>query len=318
MGTEQDLVEGIRFTSRNLVRQLGFMGGRFAGTKLSPSTVHALIEIGRESITASELTHLLLLEKSSVSRMLRKLKGQGMVYEEPCKTDCRVKRLSLTMKGSKHVEEIHQFARHQVVSALNKLELSQQYTIQRGLELYSGALSGDDVLPKKTRVEIIEGYVPSVVGQITQLHASYYSRESGFGAKFEAVVANGLADFCCRLDNPVNQIWTAILGGEIIGSIAIDGEDLGDSKAHLRWFIVSDKARGTGVGKVLLDIALAFVDTLNFAETHLWTFSGLNTARYLYETRGFLLEEEHLGSRWGTEVTEQCFVRLSCNKTSMF
>jgi DNA-binding MarR family transcriptional regulator/N-acetylglutamate synthase-like GNAT family acetyltransferase len=310
MDTEKDLVEDVRFTSRKLVRQLGFMGGEFAGTNLSPSTVHALIEIDRGSITAGELTRMLLLEKSSVSRLLHKLKEQGMIYENACSNDNRIKKLLLTKKGKKCVEEINKFARQQVTKALSKLKLSQQHSIQRGLELYSNALSSKGVVPKIANVKVLEGYLPSIIGQITQLHAIYYSNVSGFGSKFEAVVAKGLADFCCRLDNPVNQIWTAVLNEEIVGSIAIDGEDLGENKAHLRWFIVSDKAQGTGIGKQLLDSALAFVDALTFEETHLWTFSGLNSARHLYEARGFSLEEEYLGTQWGTEVIEQRFIRL--------
>ena len=98
-------------------------------------------------------------------------------------------------------------------------------------------------------------------------------------------------------------------GQEIIGSVAIDGEDLGADIAHLRWFIVDDGVRGSGVGRRLLETALAFVDEKGFAETHLWTFNGLLAARHLYETPGFKCVEEHPGSQWGSEVLEQRFVR---------
>ena len=73
----------IRVTSRRLVRELGFMGGDFAGMNLPPSAVHALIEIEAcPGITARDLGQLLRLEKSSVSRMLRKLLLSGDVLEE--------------------------------------------------------------------------------------------------------------------------------------------------------------------------------------------------------------------------------------------
>jgi predicted GNAT family N-acyltransferase len=41
-----------------------------------------------------------------------------------------------------------------------------------------------------------------------------------------------------------------------MGSVAIDGEDLGNNKAHLRWFIMDDKVRGKGLGGQLLTQAL--------------------------------------------------------------
>ncbi|WPH96169.1 GNAT family N-acetyltransferase [Klebsiella pneumoniae] len=40
--------------------------------------------------------------------------------------------------------------------------------------------------------------------------------------------------------------------GKIVGSLAIDGEDLGQQEAHLRWFILDDSCRGTGIGRRLL------------------------------------------------------------------
>jgi GNAT superfamily N-acetyltransferase len=96
---------------------------------------------------------------------------------------------------------------------------------------------------------------------------------------------------------------------DIVGSIAIDGEDLGANVAHLRWFIMDDRARGTGVGRTLLSTALAFADANGFAETPLWTFEGLSAARHLYESQGFACVEEHPGNQWGSEVLEQRFIR---------
>ena len=157
--------------------------------------------------------------------------------------------------------------------------------------------------------DIVRGYRPGLIARITLMHALYYARASGFGQRFESVVAGGLAEFCGRLDNPRNAIWAAMLGDEIVGSIAVDGEDLGGNVAHLRWFIMDDQARGSGVGRRLLSAALAFADESGFSETQLWTFKGLSAARHLYETYGFSCVEERPGDQWGTEVLEQRFVR---------
>jgi GNAT superfamily N-acetyltransferase len=161
----------------------------------------------------------------------------------------------------------------------------------------------------KSPVEIVSGYRTGLIARITHMHMDYYSKAHGFGQTFESVVAGGLASFCDRLSRPVNEVWTAIRDGEILGSVAIDGEDLGDGIAHLRWFIVDEALRGTGAGNKLLNSALNFVEAKGFLETHLWTFAGLHAARHLYEARGFQLMKESSGSQWGTEVTEQLFVR---------
>jgi GNAT superfamily N-acetyltransferase len=158
-------------------------------------------------------------------------------------------------------------------------------------------------------VEIQAGYRAGLIGRAVEMHGRYYSRHAGFGRGFESQVAAGLAEFAARLDDPRNEIWAAIQSGTVVGTVTIDGEDIGPERAHLRWFIVDDGARDSGIGRRLLETALAFCDRQGFAETHLWTFQGLHSARKLYEANGFTLAEERHGRQWGEEVLEQRFVR---------
>jgi hypothetical protein len=56
------------------------------------------------------------------------------------------------------------------------------------------------------------------------------------GKRFDSVVAGGLSEFCDRLEKPCNEIWLAVQDGRIVGSLGIDGEDLGagrPSESHL-------------------------------------------------------------------------------------
>ncbi len=162
------------------------------------------------------------------------------------------------------------------------------------------------------RFQIIEGAAPAALDQIVTMHASYYSREHSMGEVFERKVAEGLTEFLPRLQNPRNRLWLATspsLGGQIVGSIAIDGEDLGEGQAHLRWFILDDGCRGQGVGSALLRRAIEFVDRERFARTVLWTFKGLDAARHLYERKGFRLVQEYEGAQWGVVLKEQRFER---------
>lgn len=309
MVSDQRMIDEIRDHSRVIVRELGFMGGNFAGTDLPPSAVHALIEIGQGKLTARKLAELLRLEKSSVSRLLRKLIQSGYVLETSSDQDARLKILSLTAQGEQRLSGIHEHGNAQVASALNQVCEEHRRVLLEGLRVYSGALRAGS-LGNQREYNIVAGYQTGLIGRITQLHADYYARESGFGKAFECVVATGLGEFSERLDNPKNGIWSATNGGEIVGCVAIDGEDLGPNIAHLRWFIVDDSARGLGIGRRLLSLALEFVDKHDFHATHLWTFESLIAARRLYESVGFICKEEKLGTQWGMEVKEQRLVRV--------
>ena len=131
---------------------------------------------------------------------------------------------------------------------------------------------------------------------------------------FERKVAEGLAEFWPRLVNPRSRLWLATTpsqGDQIVGSIAIDGEDLGAGRAHLRWFVLDDGCRGQGVGSALLRRAIEFVDKERFTRTVLWTFNGLDAARHLYERCGFRLLEEYAGAQWGVNLMEQRFERAA-------
>ena len=308
------LVSRVRSSSRQLVRELGFMGQTLAGTDLHASAVHAIIEIGTaDGLTAKQLANKLLLEKSTISRLLKGLKTRGEIAETKSDADARAKHLALTPQGERTLEAVAAFAAPRVSNALSRLGDGQRAQVSDALEAYANALAqcraGASAENKPTDVSIATGYAPGVIGAIAGLHGAYYARETGFDAAFEATVAKGLAEFAPRLCNPVNQIWHARRDGAFVGSIAIDGEDLGEGIGHLRWFIVSDALRGTGVGRTLLGDTLRFCDRQGFRETHLWTFKGLDAARRLYEANGFVLADEYWGDQWGKKVREQRFVR---------
>ena len=305
-------VEAVRTASRQLVRELGFLRDGLAGTTLPPSAVHALLEIeARGRLTAAELAGRLDLDKSSVSRLLRKLVESDALAESRGEPDGRTKTLSLTPRGQGMVAGIHDVAARQVAAALGRLAPGERQAVVSGLRLYADALAASRAAPvaPAPAITIEPGYRPGALARCAEMHARYYARTVGVGRAFEALVAAGLAEFSARLERPGNGLWLALRGGEVVGTVAIDGEDMGPGIAHLRWFIVKDGARGGGIGRRLLAEALGFCDRQGFAETHLWTFRGLDAARALYEAAGFVLAEQRPGRQWGEEVLEQRFAR---------
>lgn len=307
-----DDVDEIREASRRIVRALGFLDATLAGTDLSASAVHAIIEVGSGMVSSSkDLSKALRLEKSTVSRLVKGLIDRGLMSSQVGAGDARLLQLGLTEKGKSLLGEVSTYGRQQVTDALCDLPPSERQKISQGLVTYARALEGSSggMDTASHGIEIVQGYSPTLLGRVVQMHAAYYSTNFGFGQVFESKVAGEMAEFLSRLDNTLNATWFARANQEIVGAVSIDGEDLWPGFAHLRWFIVDDHVRGSGTGRRLLSAAMAFIDEQQFEETHLWTFKGLDAARGLYEREGFALVEEQAGEQWGTKVMEQKFVR---------
>lgn len=158
-----------------------------------------------------------------------------------------------------------------------------------------------------TDFKTIIGYTPGLIGRVSELHAKYYAEYWHFGHFFEGKVAVELSRFINNYNYSRDRIWSLVVDDLIEGSIAIDGSSEKGNIAHLRWFIISDKLRGKGAGKYLMEQTLSFCRDAEFESIYLWTFQGLYPARHIYEKYGFQLTEELPGDQWGTTVTEQRF-----------
>lgn len=313
------LVEPIRSASRHLVRELGFMSSTLAGTTYPPSAVHALIEIGAaETMTMNELREKLNLDQDGMKHTLKCILDAKEIEVIDHISEGE-ELLALTPKGQISLVNVNDFARDQVLKALARLNNREAESVLLGLQTYVTCLNAQRTAQPKqsvSNIEIVRGYEPGLIGRALEMHLAFYSKMVGFGSYFERQLATDLADLVSRIESDENEAWTARMNGRIVGTIFIDGEDIGQNRAHLRAFIVDNDIRGGGIGRRLLAAAMDFVDQRGFEETHLWTFQGLDAARRLYESFGFLLKEQYRGNQWGGEVIEQLFIRkLKCGKS---
>jgi len=77
------------------------------------------------------------------------------------------------------------------------------------------------------------------------------------------------------------------------------------TKAQLRWLLLHPDIRGKGLGKWLMDDAIAFCRSKDYSSIFLWTEDLLEPAAKLYKLKGFQLTEEKTHEIWGAELTEQ-------------
>jgi len=312
-------VSRLRSASRRMVRELGFMDATLAASDYPPSAVHALLEVeAHGKLSSVELTALLLLDQSTVSRLVRKLGVAGELTEQTSECDRRIKALTLTPKGKKTVTAINRFATGQVRAALATLPPAAQESVLDGILTYSPALAAarlgspaintTAINSADRQVTVDTELRPGDLGRLVALQATTYASLAGFELAFETKIASEFAEFVARRD-PNSQTWVARNArDDLVGSITIDRAH-SRTDAHLRWFIVAPEASGLGIGRTLLHQALDFSDSNHVENVYLWTFQGLDAARHLYDSEGFTLTEESKGAQWGTTVLEQRLIR---------
>lgn len=170
---------------------------------------------------------------------------------------------------------------------------------------FDRALDTPDAGPR-----IVPGYLPGAIGAVATLHAAYYGAQHGFGAYFEAKVAREFAEFVARFDPARDGLWLVVACGQVLGAIVIDGSEpaaRAHGVAHLRWLILADALRGQGLGRKLVDGAMAFCRRRAIPMVYLNTFAGLDAARALYEQAGFRLVQQVEAQTWGRSMREQRF-----------
>ncbi len=143
---------------------------------------------------------------------------------------------------------------------------------------------------------------PEDLNRIIKLHGRVYSLEYGFDHTFEDYVAAPLYEFASST-SPRARLWMAELDGRMVGCIAI--VSLSADTAQLRWFLIDPDFRGMGLGKRLLQEAVAFCRDHGYKSVILWTVSFLSAAAHLYQEIGFKKREERPGIMWGVEVVEE-------------
>jgi len=159
-------------------------------------------------------------------------------------------------------------------------------------------------------VSIRTGPRPGDLGRLLAMHGEIYAREYGFDERFEAHVARGLAAFATALgearDDPrapePGWLWVAERDGAVVGTVALTDE--GEGAGQLRWFLVAPDARGSGLGRALLQTLLDHARERGLTHIKLWTVHVLEAAARLYLERGFRCTERHPSRSFGIDLDE--------------
>jgi GNAT superfamily N-acetyltransferase len=136
------------------------------------------------------------------------------------------------------------------------------------------------------------------LGRIIALHGEVYDALPGYGLPFEAYVARTIAEYILDAGG-TGRIWLAEQEDKLVGCTAMILRD--EDRGQLRWVLVDQSARGIGLGKDLVNRALAYARDNQCSAIFLETTDGLPESQRLYETLGFEVVSDVREELWDGE-----------------
>jgi DNA-binding MarR family transcriptional regulator/N-acetylglutamate synthase-like GNAT family acetyltransferase len=292
-------VSAVRAFNRFYTRQIGVLNEHLLQSRFSLSQVRVLYELAhRDRATAGVLCKDLGLDSGYLSRMLRAFEKQGLLARAESKADARQSLLSLTASGRKTFAPLETRSQEQVAGLLARLAPDGQKRLLGAMCTIEEALGAkpDGGAHGERSSCLLRSHRPGDMGWVVHRHGILYSQEYGYDERFEALVAEIVADFVQNFDPKHDACWIAEKDGEIAGSIFLVKKS--KAVAKLRLLLVEPAARGLGIGKRLVDECVRFAQRAGYQKIVLWTQSELHAARHLYQQVGFKLVGEKRHDSW--------------------
>ena len=290
-----DHVQAIRRFNRFYTRQIGVLQEHLLKSPFSLTEVRVLYELAhRDGLTAGDLCSELALDRGYVSRMLQAFEAKGLIKTTTSSEDRRRVLLTLTSKGRKVFAPLERRSSDEVVAMLDRIPPRRQPTLLSAMQNIEAVLSPEQ---NASGPYVLRSHRPGDMGWVVQRHGELYWQEYQYDERFEALVAEIVAEFIQHLDSKHERCWIAEKDGERVGSIFLVKKSAAIAK--LRLLLVEPSARGLGIGKRLVEECVRFAREAGYKKIMLWTQSELSTARRIYQSAGFKLVAEEKHQSWG-------------------
>jgi DNA-binding MarR family transcriptional regulator/N-acetylglutamate synthase-like GNAT family acetyltransferase len=294
-------VDDIRHFNRFYTQQMGALSEGLLRSPFSLTEARVLYELAhREQPTATELGRELGLDGGYLSRILREFHKKGLVEKRPSKSDGRQSLLRLTKKGQKEFATLNERSHDEVAAMLERLSEDEHRRLIEAMHSIKGVLGA---VPEPKVPYIIRHHQPGDMGWVVHRHGVLYAREYKWDDRFEALVAQIVADFIKNFDPKRERCWLAEMNGEVVGSVFLVRKT--KTVAKLRLLLVEPKARGLGMGNRLVDECIRFARHAGYRKITLWTNDVLVAARHIYERAGFVLVQEEKHHSFGHDLVGQ-------------
>jgi DNA-binding MarR family transcriptional regulator/GNAT superfamily N-acetyltransferase len=294
-------VGAVRRFNRFWTRQIGVLREGYLESEFSLTEVRVLYELAhREESTASELGEELGLDAGYLSRILGGFEERGLIHRRPSEADGRRKLLRLTERGREVFAPLDARSRDDIGAMLGGMSTQEQEDLVGAMRTIEGLVG---VRREPEVPYLLRPPGAGDMGWVVHRHGVLYATEYGWDERFEALVAQIVAQFIQHYDPRVERCWIAEREGEIVGSVFLVKQS--EEIAKLRLLLVEPKARGLGIGSRLVEECIRFAGQAGYRKVTLWTNDVLHSARRIYEGMGFRLVHEEPHHSFGHNLVGQ-------------
>ncbi|UWU15610.1 helix-turn-helix domain-containing GNAT family N-acetyltransferase [Rhizobium sullae] len=297
------LIDAARDFNRFYTNFLGVLNKAYLDTPFTLTDARVLFEIGsHDGISAVTLVRDLHLDPAYLSRILKRFRSEGLIETKADPADLRSQTISVTGKGYEQFRELGHRANAQIAERFEALALGERQSVVSAMQTIRSLLDPNI----KPNPPIIRAHRPGDIGWIVQSQGKAYAEEYGWDMRFEGLVAEVAGKFLADFDPAMEYCWIAERNGINVGSILVTNG--GDGIAKLRLLYVDKAARGSGLGRMLVDECIRFAKAKGYRQISLWTNDVLHAARGIYVKAGFRLVSEERHGMFGPEETGQTWV----------
>lgn len=294
-------VDAVRSFNRFYTRQMGLLNEHLPASDLSLAEARVLYELatGGEQ-TSADLCRTLHMDKAHMSRVLARFKGRRYVHSRSKPENAKHILLSLRPTGKKAFAQLNEGTNSQIQSMLKRLPPQDRRRLTTCFREITAILGAERATAPVTLRRLKVGDF----GYITYRQAVLYNQEYGWDWTYEALAAEILAKYVKNFDPKWDDGWIAQQRGLIVGSIFLMRGDEAEV-ARLRLLYVEPSARGSGIGRKLVDKCIKRARDLGYKRLVLWTNDVLLSARRIYEATGFKLVEQNSHRSFGKDLIGQ-------------
>lgn len=294
-----DVITEIRGFNRFYTNILGLLDQHILDSGYSLTESRVIFEISKtECCTANQLCSVLDIDRSYMSRIIRRFENEGLITRNISSQDSRNMEIHLTEKGNEIFHDLNNRSNEQIekfISKFNEKEWEDLIHSMRTVKKYfSIATKNIDIRPFKA--EDVE--------YVIDRQLSLYESERQFTTEtWKKYLTQGVLDLVDKFDENKDCMYILECDGNAAGCVAIT--HVSEDVAQLRYFFLEPEVRGMGAGTALLNKALDFCREKKYTHVFLWTVSAQETARTLYKKAGFEITETSENNTWGTPVLEE-------------